>query len=121
MKAYNDHDYCHVEMPNEYNKTLEYNHGEKSLKVPFYIPFNTELILPKMNSSENNLEKSYTDRKAKNILSGYACNLICSFDATKNKHDFGRGEDSIESLCKKVKRLCNGNNLLRRKRNDSTN
>ena len=33
-KVCNDHDYCHVEMPNEYNKTLEYNHGEKSLKVP---------------------------------------------------------------------------------------
>ena len=29
MKAYNDHDYCHVEMPNEYNKALEYNHGKK--------------------------------------------------------------------------------------------
>ena len=24
----NDHDYCYVEMPNEYNKVLKYNHGE---------------------------------------------------------------------------------------------
>ena len=30
------HDYCHVEVPNEDNKILKYNHGEKSLKVPFH-------------------------------------------------------------------------------------
>ena len=27
----NDHDYCGIEMPNEYNKILKNNHGEKSL------------------------------------------------------------------------------------------
>ena len=36
-RVYNDHDYCYVEMPNEDNKTLKYNHGEKSNKVPFII------------------------------------------------------------------------------------
>ena len=25
-------DYCNVEMPTQFNKTLKYNHGEKSLK-----------------------------------------------------------------------------------------
>ena len=33
----NDHDYYHVEMPNEDNKTLKYNDGEKTSKVPFMI------------------------------------------------------------------------------------
>ena len=28
-KVCNDHDYCYVEIPNEYNKILKYNHGEK--------------------------------------------------------------------------------------------
>ena len=32
-----DHDYCYIEMPNEGNKTLKYNDGEKPLKVPFII------------------------------------------------------------------------------------
>ena len=37
-KVCNDHhDYCYVEMPNEDNKVLEYNYGEKSLKAPFYL------------------------------------------------------------------------------------
>ena len=56
-----------------------------------------------MHSSPNNPKKSNTERKAKHIPSGYACGLICSFDATKNKHDFGRAEDCIERLCKKFK------------------
>ena len=29
-----DHDYCYVEMPNEYNKILKYNYGKKSTKAP---------------------------------------------------------------------------------------
>ena len=41
-KVCNDHDYCHVEMPNEDSKTLEHNHGEKSLKVPFIIEYDTQ-------------------------------------------------------------------------------
>ena len=32
-----NHDYCYVEMPKEDNKILKYNHGEKSMKVPFII------------------------------------------------------------------------------------
>ena len=32
-----NHDYCYVEMPEEYNKISKYNHGEKSMKVPFII------------------------------------------------------------------------------------
>ena len=40
----NDHDYCYVEMPNEGNKILKYNHEEKSFKVPFYIPLDVEVL-----------------------------------------------------------------------------
>ena len=32
-----NHDYRYVEMPNEDNKLLKYNHGEKSMKVSFVI------------------------------------------------------------------------------------
>ena len=30
-----------VEMPNEDSKMLKYNHGEKSLKAPFFLDFDT--------------------------------------------------------------------------------
>ena len=39
----NDHGYCQRQMPNEDNKILEYNHGEKSLKAPFFIDFDRYL------------------------------------------------------------------------------
>ena len=32
-----NNDYCSVEIPTKFNKTLKYNHGEKSLRVPFVI------------------------------------------------------------------------------------
>ena len=54
-------------MPNEDSKILKYNHGEKSLKATFFISFDNEVLLPKIPSSQNNLEKSYTERKAKHI------------------------------------------------------
>ena len=47
--------------------------------------------------------KNLKQKKAKHILSGYACNLICSLDTTKTKLDSGRGEDSTEMTCKKFK------------------
>ena len=36
-KVCENHNYCFVKMPEEDNKILKYNHGEKSLKAPFII------------------------------------------------------------------------------------
>ena len=66
-KVCNDHDYCYVEMPNEYNKILKYNHGEKKAPAIIYAVF--EISLEKMHSCQNNLENSYTvyrKKKTKN-------------------------------------------------------
>ena len=99
------HDYCHVKTPTEENKILKYNHGEKSLKAPFIITFDLECLLKKEQSCQNNPEKSYTERKAKHEPSGYSWSLICSFDATKNKHNFYRERNCIEKFCKDLKEL----------------
>ena len=40
-------DYCLVEMPNEGNKIIKYNHGEKSMKAPFIIYADLECLLEK--------------------------------------------------------------------------
>ena len=53
-----NHDYCYVEMPKENNKVLKYNHGEKSMKVPFIIYADLECLLEKMNTCHNNPQKS---------------------------------------------------------------
>ena len=46
-KVCNDHDYCWVEMPNEDNKILKYNHGEKPVNAPFVIYADLEFLLEK--------------------------------------------------------------------------
>ena len=46
-KVCENHDYCNVEMPEEYNKILKYNEGEKSMKSPFIIYADLECLLEK--------------------------------------------------------------------------
>ena len=53
-KVCNDHDYWYVEMPNEDNKILQHNYGEKSLKAPFVIYADLECLLEKIHSCQNN-------------------------------------------------------------------
>ena len=36
-EVFKNHDYCFIEMPKEDDKILKYNHGENSMKVPFFI------------------------------------------------------------------------------------
>ena len=62
-KVSDDYDYCYVEMPDEFNKILKHNHGEKSPKVPAIIYADLECLLEKMHSCQNNPEKSYTKKK----------------------------------------------------------
>ena len=56
-KVCSDHDYCYVEMPNQDNKILKYNDGEKSMKAPCTIYADLECLLEKMHSYQNNPEK----------------------------------------------------------------
>ena len=50
-------------MPEEDHKILKYNHGEKSMKVPFTGHAELESLLEKMNTCHNNPEKSSTTKE----------------------------------------------------------
>ena len=54
-------------MPDEFNKILKYNHGEKSLKAPAITYADLECLLEKIHLCQNNPEKSYTEKKQLNI------------------------------------------------------
>ena len=77
-----NHDYCYVEMTKE-NKILKYNHGEKSMKVPFIIFADLESLLKKMGTCHNNPEISSTAKINKHTPSGYSLLRHCSFDLRK--------------------------------------
>ena len=56
-KICENHNYCHVEMPTKDNNTIKYNHGEKSMKLPFVIYADLECLLEKMSTCQNNPNK----------------------------------------------------------------
>ena len=92
-------------MPTKIKMFLKYNHGEKSLKVPFTIYVDLECLLIKQQSCQNNPNESYTERKAMHEPCGYALSLVSLFDKTKNKYNFYRGRDCIKRFCSDLKEL----------------
>ena len=60
-------------MPNEDNKILKYNHGEKSLKVSFINNTDVETFLEKISTCHNSPKNSSTTKINKHTPYG------CSF------------------------------------------
>ena len=89
-------------MPNEDNKIIKYNHGEKSMKHPGVIYSDLESILKKMRLCKSNSKKSYTEKKYMHIPSSYLLFTQCSLDSTKNKLDCYRVKDCMKKFCKDV-------------------
>ena len=56
-----DHDYCHIQLPNEENNILKYNLRENSMKIPFIIYGNFESILEEISTCSNDPKKIIND------------------------------------------------------------
>ena len=69
---------------------LKYNPWEKPLKAPFTIYLDLECILNKVQSCQNNPEKSYTDKIARHEPSVWSMFKKCSFNKEENKLDYYR-------------------------------
>ena len=102
-KICENHDYCHVEMPIEGNNTIKFNHGEKSIKIPFTIYVDLECLFEKMSTCQNDPNKSSTTKINKHTLSGYSIFTNCSFDESKNKISYYRGNDCMKKFCKDLR------------------
>ena len=102
-KICENHDYCHVEMPIKDNNIIKYNHGEKSMKLPFLVYADLECLLEKMSTCQNNLNKSSTTKMNKHTPSGYSIFTSCSFDESKNKINYYRGDDCMKKFCKDLR------------------
>ena len=102
-KICENHDCCKVEMPTKGNNIIKYNHGEKSMKVPFVIYVDLECILEKMSTCMNNPNELYTTKINKHIPSGYSAFTSCSFDESKNKLYYYRGNDCMKKFCKDLR------------------
>ena len=100
-KICENHDYCRVEMSTKDINTIKYNHGEKSIKLPFVVVYtDLECLLEKMSTCYNNPEESSTTKINKHTPSGYSILTHCSFDKSKSKLNYYRGEDCMTKFCK---------------------
>ena len=102
-KIYENRDYCRVEMPTKDNNAIKYNQGEKSIKLPFVVYADLECLLEKMSTCYNNPEESSTTKINKHAPSGYSIFTHCSFDKSKNKLNYYRGEDCMTKFCKDLR------------------
>ena len=98
-KVCENHDYCSIEMLNEDNKILKYNHGEKSMKATFIIYADLESLLEKMNTCYDSPEKSSATKLNKHTPSGYSLFTHCSLNKAENKLDYYRSEDCMKKFC----------------------
>ena len=90
-------------MPNEDNKIIKYNQGEKSIRSLFIIYADLECLLEKMSTCYNNPKESSTTEINKHTPSGCSLFTHCSFDKTKNKLDYYRGKDCMKKFCKDLR------------------
>ena len=96
-------EYCNIEMPSPNNKIIKYNQGDKSLKLPFTIFADLECLLEKIDTCYNNPEESSAAKINHHTPSGYSIFTHCSFDKSKNKLNYYRGEDCMKRFCKDLK------------------
>ena len=102
-KICENHDYCHVEMPTKNNNIIKYNHGEKSMKLPFVIYAALECLLEKMSTCINNPNESSTTKINKHTSSGYSIFTHCLFNKSKNKLNYYRGKDCMKKFSKDLR------------------
>ena len=62
-----------------------------------------ECLLEKMSTCYSNPEKSSTTKIKKHTPSGYSIFTHCSFDKSKNKLSYYRGENFMTKFCKDLR------------------
>ena len=90
-------------MPTKDNNVIKYNHGEKSIKLPFVVFADLECLLEKMSTCYNNPKESSTTKINKHAPSGYSIFTHFSFDKSKSKLNYYRGEDCMTKFCKDLR------------------
>ena len=61
------------------------------------------MFIRKNQSCQNNPEKSFIERTATHVPSGYSLDLVTSCNSKKSKHSYYRGTHCTEKLCNNLK------------------
>ena len=90
-------------MPTKDNNIIIYNQGEKSIKMPFTIYADLECLLERMSTCQNNPNKSSSTKINKHTPSGYSIFTHFSFDESKNKLSYHRGDGCMKKFWKDLR------------------
>ena len=77
---------------------------ETSIKAPFAIYAGIESLFEKIDTCHDNPEKPSTTKMKKHKVCSYSLFTYCSFDTTKNKHQYYRGEGCMKIFCKDLRK-----------------
>ena len=102
-----DYKFCFLKMPDDDNSILKSKPEKKSLKHAFVICADLGCLLLKINTCDNNLNKSDTIAKALHKPSGYSLVTCCSFDKSENEQTYYRGKDCMKKFCNDLKEHVN--------------
>ena len=102
-KIFENHDYCCIEMPTKNNNIIKLYHGEKSMKLPFFIYADLECLLEKMSTCINNPTELSTTEINKHVPSCYSTFTRCSFHESKNKLNYYRKYDCMKKFSKDLR------------------
>ena len=91
--------FCHVIMPSDDTRILEFNQYEKYDKAKFIIYEDLECIIEKNYGCKNNPQNSSATKVSEHIPSGFSMSKISSFRSIENKHDVFRGKDCMKRFC----------------------
>ena len=83
-------------LPEEGKNIVQYNQDKKNLKIPFITYADMESLLEKLHVCHNNPDKSSITKKSKHTTCGYLLFKHCSFDSSKNKHNFLKSADCMK-------------------------
>ena len=73
------------------------------MKLPFVIYADLECLLEKIITCTNNPNESSTTKINKHTPSGYSIFTHCSFDESKNKLHYYRGDACMTKFCKDLR------------------
>ena len=73
------------------------------MKLPFVIYADLECLFENLSTCQNNPNKSSTTKINKHTPSGYSLFTHCSFDESKNKLNYYRGDDCMKKFCKDLR------------------
>jgi ethanolamine utilization cobalamin adenosyltransferase len=87
-----------IELPNEDNATLCYKDYHKQLKVPFAIYADFERLTTKIDSTQPNPEKSFTEKYQHHQPCGFSYIVVSDYDKYSKPPVVYRGEDAVDKF-----------------------